>query len=251
MKSKFLLLFISLILFSFSCKTIYKVKSENANYLKVDKRQDVIKSASMDSMIMPYKIKLDKIMNEVIGNCDGLSIEKPESTLGNWMADALEKNSETFLGKDVSFAILNHGGIRIKDISNGEVTLSKMYELMPFENYVSFIDMDGKSVQTLLDRIANYGGWPVSKSLRFNILNNQATNIFIDGKPLDPEAKYTIALPDYIANGGDDCFFLEPLPKTNTEYLLRDLFISEVKNSKKAGKNIGSAIDGRITILKN
>jgi 2',3'-cyclic-nucleotide 2'-phosphodiesterase (5'-nucleotidase family) len=251
MKSKYLLLIIPVLLISFSCKTVYSVKSENVSYHKVDKKQDVIKSPSLDSIIMPYKLKLDNIMNEVIGNCDGLSIEKPESTLGNWMADALEKNSEIYSGKEVSFAILNYGGIRIKDIPNGEVTLSKMYELMPFENYVSLIDMEGKTVKTLLDRIANYGGWPVSKSLRFKILINQATDIFIDGKPLDPESIYTVALPDYVANGGDDCYFLESLPKTNTEYLLRDLFINEVKTLKNADKNIGAALEGRITILKN
>lgn len=251
MKSKYLLLFIPIVLLSFSCKTVYSVKSENASYIKLDKKQDAIKSTSLDSIIMPYKQKLDNIMNEVIGNCDGLNIDKPESTLGNWMADALEKNSEIYRGKDVSFAVLNYGGIRIKDIPEGEVTLSKMFELMPFENYVSFIDMDGKTVKTLLDRIANYGGWPVSKSLRFKILNNQATDIFIDDKPLDPESNYTVALPDYVANGGDDCYFLEPLTKTNTEYLLRDLFIEEVKNLNKVGKNIGSTIEGRITVLKN
>lgn len=251
MKAKYLLFLFTILLLSNSCKTVYSVKSENASYLKVDKKQDTLKSPLLDSIILPYKLKLDKIMNEVIGNCDGLSIEKPESTLGNWMADALEKNSEMYSNKEVSFAILNHGGIRIKDIPKGEVTLSKMYELMPFENYVSFIDMDGKTVVTLLNRIANYGGWPVSKSLRFKIQNGEAIDIYIDGKPLDTESNYTVALPDYVANGGDDCYFLENLPKTNTEYLLRDLFINEVKNSKKAEKNISSTIDGRITISKN
>ncbi len=41
-------------------------------------------------MIRPYKLELDKTMNEVIGYCDEeLTKGKPSSNLTNWFADVL------------------------------------------------------------------------------------------------------------------------------------------------------------------
>lgn len=229
-----------------SCTTTYNVSSKQDSYLKIDSKLDSQSSNKMDSIINPYKTTLDKIMNEVIGYSDGLSISKPESTLGNWVADALESNAENLTGTEVAFAVQNHGGVRIREIPAGPVTLSKIYELMPFENYLTLVTADGKIVSEFLNRIAKYGGWPVSKSLSFRIEGETAKDILIDGKPLDPDSSYILAMPDYVANGGDDCFFFEPLPKNNTEYLIRDILINEVKKLTSDNKHISAKNEGRI-----
>ena len=36
--------------------------------------------------------------------------------------------------------------------------------------------------------------------------------LFINGAPLNESATYTIANNDYVANGGDDCTMLKPIP---------------------------------------
>jgi 2',3'-cyclic-nucleotide 2'-phosphodiesterase (5'-nucleotidase family) len=229
-----------------SCTTSYKVSSEKDSYLRIDSKLDNKSSKTIDSIIDPYKNTLDQIMNEVIGYSDGLSIGKPESTLGNWVADALETNAENLTGANIAFAVQNHGGIRIREIPAGQVTLSKIYELMPFENSLTLITVDGKIVSEFLDRIAKYGGWPVSKSLKFRIEGETARDILIDGFPLDTAATYILAMPDYVANGGDDCFFFEPLPKNNTEYLIRDILLNEVKKLSSQNEHISAKIEGRI-----
>ena len=103
---------------------------------------------------------------------------------------------------------------------------------MPFENQLVVMDLNGVQVKQLLDRIATYGGWPVSEGLQFEIRDSAAINILIQGAPWKPEGSYRIGLPDYVANGGDDCDFLKPLPRVNSGLLIRDLLISDVKRKK-------------------
>ncbi|MGE5356363.1 MAG: 5'-nucleotidase C-terminal domain-containing protein [Deltaproteobacteria bacterium] len=240
------LIIVTAFIFPYACTTTYKVSSINGNYIKIDNKTAPKASSKIDSIILPYKTNLDRIMNEVIGYSDGLSSSKPESTLGNWVADALEARAEQHSGSNIAFAVQNHGGLRIREIPAGPVTLSKLYELMPFENDLTILEADGKTVKLFLDRIAKYGGWPVSKSLSFRIKGETAEEIIIDGSPLNPDLKYLLAMPDYIANGGDDCFFFVQMPKNQTGILIRDILISEVKRSKENNKNISSRIEGRI-----
>ena len=42
---------------------------------------------------------------------------------------------------------------------------------------------------------------------------------------------YSVALPDYIANGGDDCEFLTECKRINTGMFLRDAVILELKKN--------------------
>lgn len=240
-------LFAILILISLnSCFTSYKSVTSEVSYEKVDKKLDTASAKIIDSLVNPYKTGLDKIMNEVIGYSDGLSISKPESTLGNWAADVMEESAKKLSGSDISFAALNHGGIRIREIPEGPVTVSKIYELMPFENYITIIKADGNIIKQFLDRIAKYGGWPVSNSLSFRIEGDTAQDIMIDGKAFDLNSGYTIAIPDYVANGGDDCFFFDQVPKQNTDQLIRNILIDEVKNLSAKNEHLKAKIEGRI-----
>ena len=248
LKKEFSRYFVLLLLtvFMISCTTTYNVNKVQESYLRIDPKLENTASKSMDSLINPYKMSLDNIMNEVIGYSDGLSMSKPESTLGNWVADALEKNAEQIAGMNIAFAAQNYGGLRIKEITEGPVSLSKIYELMPFDNYLTILTVDGRVLGEFIDRIAKYGGWPVSSSLKFRIENDIAIDISIDNIPLDPDSSYLIALPDYIANGGDDCFFFDSVPKNYTGYLIRDILINEVKNSTAKNEHIKAKIEGRI-----
>ena len=50
-------------------------------------------------------------------------------------------------------------------------------------------------------------------------------------------------MPDYVANGGDDCFFFEPIPKLYSGNLIRDILINELKNSTSENEHIKSRIE--------
>lgn len=200
--------------------------------IRVDEKIKAEDSTTL-AMIRPYKVKLDEQMNEIIGyNSEELIKAKPGSNLTNWMADAMAESYERLAREKLDFVVANYGGIRINSVAGGDLTLGKLYEIMPFENALVVMDLNGDQVKLLLDRIAAYGGWPVSEGLNFEIADSTATNIVIQNKPWNAKGQYRIGLPDYIANGGDDFDFLKPLPRVNTGLLVRDLLISDIKRNK-------------------
>ncbi len=208
-------------------------------------------SAAVDThlvhVIAPYKATLDSSMNEVLGQCNtDLLKELPESTLGDWMTDALVEETQRQTGKHIDFAVQNYGGIRLGELPKGPVTLGKIYELMPFDNTVVILDATGAQLQTFLDHMASRGGWPASSGLRYRISNGKATEVSISGAPLDLQHVYSFIVPDYVANGGDDCSFLENWPHLSLDLLIRDALISNVRHLQAEGLGITQAKDGRI-----
>jgi len=93
--------------------------------------------------------------------------------------------------------------------------------------------------------VANRGGWPCS-GIQFEIAQKKAYNVVIRNAPLDDNATYTIALVDYIANGGDDCEMLKNLPQQNQNYLFRDAVIDYFSDISKSGKTIIAKKENRV-----
>ena len=120
---------------------------------------------SIQNLIEPYKMELDDEMNEIIAVAEVDLIKgSPESTMGNWFADLLQKEAEK-LEPNVDFSIQNRGGLRIGSIGKGEITKGKIFELMPFDNFLVIMETKGEVVIEFLEHIAKDGGWPTSKNL--------------------------------------------------------------------------------------
>ena len=176
--------------------TDYKVQNQN----KVD--------SNMIKLLQPYYDSLNKMLNRVIGfSVYGLYKKQPEGSLGNMMADAMKMMSEKKYNVTVDAAIINTGSIQ-SYIAKGDVTVGKIYELIPFDNAMVILQIKGNVLQSLLNKSAEKNGWSVS-NIKMQIKDKKAVNVFISDKPLDETATYTIACTDYIAAGGDECTMLK------------------------------------------
>jgi len=201
--------------------------------------------SSLSAMLKPYKKGVDTQMQVVIGHTDiPLTKAQPESTLGNFLADATLVAAQQ-LDRKVVAAIGNYGGIRLPYIAPGAITRGKIYELMPFDNLLTIIEIPGSDLQTLCDGIAQRKGWPVS-GLSFDIKNQKAMNVMVAGRPLVSSLVYKIAVNDYIARGGDNCDVLVPLKKRNTTLFLRDAMITYILALEQQGKPLHPVLDKRI-----
>lgn len=200
----------------------------------------------------PYRTQMVGAMQEVLANSEA-PMEKglPESTLGNWVADvALKTGNEEAKKNGVQEAdciILNNGGLR-KALPAGPVTQGDLFELMPFENRLVILTMDGSSVKKIFNFIASKGGTPLSGA-SFRIKDKtQAIDIRIKGVEIDTAVMYRIMTVDYLANGGDQFTdFNSAVRKEDIGLKLRDALIRSAREIGNRGQLIGSKKDGRIT----
>lgn len=239
MKKHILLLSLLSWLILGSCsQQIWHVADVDTRNFNVDDSQKA-ENAEITDMIAPYKIQLDEIMDkEIIVNKEIMYKQKPNSALGNWMSDALMRQGKLIYGETLDFALQNHGGIRIPNLPAGPVTMRKMYELMPFDNMLLVLHCKGNIVQQLANRIVEYGGWPISQELRLVKDTQDQIQVYINDEPLDMQREYHFLIPDYIANGGDDCSFLKDQKRDELGVLLRDLFIKDLEQMSAEGKQL-------------
>jgi 2',3'-cyclic-nucleotide 2'-phosphodiesterase (5'-nucleotidase family) len=244
-----ILLFSFLAIFSVSCSYVHFTGSGSALY----KTEEYNKTnSSLDSLINPYRKKVDLEMNVVIGELETtLKKAQPESNLGNWAADALFEQAKIYSGESPDFSLLNYGGLRIGSISAGPITKGKIYELMPFDNSVVIVEMPGEQMNALFDHVIAKGGWPISSNLRIVVgPDNKITELKINGENIDNKRIYKIATIDYLANGGDNCSFFIGKKQIQTAVFLRDAIIENTLARNKVNKKIFAEIDGRFIIKK-
>ncbi|MDD2380530.1 MAG: 5'-nucleotidase [Mariniphaga sp.] len=244
------LLITSFFLF-YSCRNQYAKNT-------VESRNQIVSDSFMpvDSQLvlsyLPYKQILEKDMLRVISVCaEEMVKDKPESGLTNFLADLLLIEGEKLLkisGKDFKpdISYFNYGGIRTF-LPRGEITVGKIFELMPFENEIVFLQISGHQVKEFLDQIARGGGDSVG-GVRFKISGNKATQIWVGRKPINLDAKYWLVTNDYIASGGDgDGVLSKRTGYFSPERKIRDVIISHLEYLYERGEVIAVKTDGRIS----
>lgn len=243
---KFTRLFLLFLIVIGSCTSVQHISKTDVSYQVMNTDPAVPPDDSVTAMVAPYKAQLDAEMNEVLGNVSvELTKQKPESTLGNWVADVMLETLQQD-GQQVDFSIVNYGGLRVPYISAGPLTTGELFELSPFDNMIMIVDVPGLVLDTILQQIAATEGWPVSKGVKLVIKNKMLVSSQISNQPIDPKRIYKVATLDYVANGGDDMKSFIPLSRKQTGKVLRDMLIAYVKKTTASGKEITSSIEGRI-----
>lgn len=230
-----------------SCSSTYQVVKSNRGAYKVSK--EVTIDSAIIRAYQPYKLKLDSQMNEVLGYSEHeltKKLEGGESSLGNFFADAtLFEARKT--NPQIDFTMPSgNGGLR-NDLPSGAITLSNVFQLMPFENELVVFELKGSDVQALLDYIARTGGQPIA-GLRMRIKANKPVDVLIGSKPFDPSKNYSVLTSDYIAGGADGISsFKNPVSSKVLGLKIRDALIQYVREKNDKGVKISSKLDGRMT----
>jgi 2',3'-cyclic-nucleotide 2'-phosphodiesterase (5'-nucleotidase family) len=229
-----------------SPKHTYRIAELRTSNVKID--ADINQADSgLYFMLVPYRDSLNKTMNKVIAQAaNTLTKDKPESTLGNLLADATATMAAHYSGMTVDAAFINYGGIRVPSLSEGPVTVGHVYEIMPFDNYLVILPLKGSLLKEFITAVSRSGGWPLS-GMSFSInKDGLPENIMIRGKNCDDNTIYNVAMSDYIANGGDNMHMLKDAEQFNTGVLLRDAFLHFFTEKGNKGEFIDASIEGRI-----
>jgi 2',3'-cyclic-nucleotide 2'-phosphodiesterase (5'-nucleotidase family) len=221
---------------------------EKAKTYRIAPSDTMAADPAVEALIQPYKSSLDGKMNAVIGKCaKELTAGDAVSLLGNWSSQIILNQSIKYYKKNIDFATINRGGLRIKSIAAGDVTRGKMYELMPFDNALVVITTDSAGVDKFIRHMGRKGGWPISGA-SYHINKGSVENIKIGGQLLRGGRNYSFVVSDYIADGGDSCDFLKTMQRDNLNKLMRDAFIEGVEDETRNGRVLDAEIDDRIKI---
>ncbi len=241
-KSLFFLVFL---LFFVSCASkpeVYYAKKQGTKiqWYHTDVSKDVPEDKEVVEIIKPYREQLFKEMNSVLGYAEvDLVKGKPESTLGNFVADVIMDTAKHF-DKEVDCAITNNGGLRAP-IYKGEIKVKDAFNLMPFQNRIVILKFSGKDFIELIREIVENGGEPVS-NLTITVTDG-LIDAYVNGKLVEDYKTYKIATIDYLYKGGGSMPAMQKgkLIK-DTRVLLREAIIDYIKRKKR----IKEKIEGRI-----
>jgi 2',3'-cyclic-nucleotide 2'-phosphodiesterase (5'-nucleotidase family) len=241
---------LAIILFLFSCSHQLSVHQINTKNISVDPKSGKIDSV-MQAIVKPYTDSIAHDMAQLVTVSETPLIKgKPESKLTNLVADILLENSADFctsrnyaVKPDASY--VNYGGLRAS-LPEGEITVGKIFELMPFENEVVIIRITGASILQMAERIADRGGEGIA-GMKLGIRNRKVSSLLINNHPVDPAALYWLATNDYIAGGGDQMVMLaNPVERINTGLKIRDVLIETLRKRYQKEGILDVKEDGRI-----
>ena len=244
-------LLITCVLLLNSCGTHFSKISYSTENLIVSDSLNTMDTEVVE-IYLPYKNILEKDMNRVISVSETEMVkDKPESKLTNFLADLLleegkkvAKERELDVNPEISF--FNYGGIRTY-LPKGKITVGNIFELMPFENEMVYLQLTGSQVQQFLDVVAASGGDSVG-GVRFVILGGKARNPKIGAIPLENDKLYWIVTNDYVAAGGDDLdVFTKRLNIIDSGEKIRDVIIAYMEDQQKNGEILEAEKDGRIS----
>jgi 2',3'-cyclic-nucleotide 2'-phosphodiesterase (5'-nucleotidase family) len=228
----------------------YEVSHMTGSMIAMDSTWDVNPDTAAVALLKPYKAKVDSIMDQVIG-VSAMKMDKgaPESLLSNLVAEVLRTSATRVLKHPADVGIMNMGGLR-NILSEGNITVDVVYEILPFENSLCVLTMKGAALKHVMEEIAALHGQGISGARLLITKEGKLLNATVQGKPIEDEKSYTVATIDYLAEGNDGLPSLLQVEKRDCPEgaTLRGLFLDYVRQQTATGKKITSKLDGRISI---
>lgn len=180
-------------------ETVDERVGEDPELLAVQRRWEAKLSAELDVVIGQAAVELD---------ARNSAVRTQEAALGNLVADAIRKAA------DAQLAITNGGGIRTNALfPPGPIRRRDVLAWLPFGNVVVKVELTGTQIWQALEngvsqveRVA--GRFPQVSGLRFAFDPSRPEGqrilwVEVDGAPLDPQRRYSVATNDFMLRGGD------------------------------------------------
>lgn len=216
---------------------------------------------SVDKMLEAYSPKV-RALDEVVGKLKG-DLRKGgvgAGSLGNFVTNGIRAEASRKLGKPIVLAITNAGGLRKSVITEGDLRLREIFELLPFENALVAFDLTGAQVLDLLRVVVLRGDAQSGARVKYKLNSEKkpeldTARLLIGGleKEIDPTAIYTVISTDYLLNvtGGDYAVLKQARNVRPVGLTMRDAMTQFVKAETAAGREIKASLDGRFSFDKS
>ncbi len=183
---------------------LFGQRSIRSYRLEVTGAWDAAPDSAALSVLMRYKAVADSVLSPIVCFSQvAMTSGRPESLLGNWVADAIVENSGFAEGECADLGIVNVGSMR-GSVPKGEVRRGDIMFVIPFQDYLAMAYIKGKDLLSLFREIAATGGEAVSKEVRMLITKDGGLkDVTVCGQPIDEGRTYRVVTLDYLAEGND------------------------------------------------
>lgn len=235
--------------------------SAHANVSETVVDSSIPDDTAVDKLLTAYSPKV-RALDQVVGKLKG-DLNKGGvggGSLGNFVTDGIRSQASAKLARPIILAVTNSGGLRKNVITEGDLTLRDVFELLPFENTLVAFDLTGAQVLDLLRVVVSHRDAQSGARVKYRVnsgkqLELESARFLIDGaeKEIDPAAVYTVISIDYLLNvtGGDYSAVLKQARNTRPLGLtIRDAITDYVKGENAGGREIKSTLDGRFVFDK-
>ncbi|MGZ6143516.1 MAG: bifunctional metallophosphatase/5'-nucleotidase [Myxococcales bacterium] len=211
------------------------------------------------SILRDYDVQVKKLRETRIGET-AVELRKggKDDLLANLCADALRSGAGG--GLKAQFAFQNSGGLRISEIPAGPITFGQIFDLVPFDNQQVIVSLPANQVRNALEAVLHAGKGPLRVSgMRYTIdwekfqakdlkdappgaivtqvVDENSGNVLCETKSCTPtecqsvceQGTFTVAVTDFLANGGDGLNMLKEAPRQIGSVLARDIIVAFVK----------------------
>ncbi|MCL6273085.1 5'-nucleotidase C-terminal domain-containing protein [Muricauda sp. 2012CJ35-5] len=201
---------------------------------------------SIEAYVAPYRNRINAVLDSTLAIVPkDLVLDDGErnTSMGNLLVDILLKETRPLFlkqtDKELDFAVFNRGGIR-SIISAGNVTARNAYEVMPFENFIAVVELDGKAMRNLIDYLINSSRvHPIAGMQIVLDKNGNLESVNVNGSPFDENRNYYVATSDYLVQGGPSIgFFNDMVSVHDTGYLVRNAIIDYFKKVDTVTANV-------------
>ncbi len=187
------------------------VRSYDGDTVSID--TSIVPDATVLNDITTIEHKLKDILHEEIVTTsvpvsltDNGTFCSQSCYVGEVLTDALKRAIP-----EADFVILNAGGIRA-GLSQGVITFQHLAQSYPFDSYGAIVSLTGQQVQEYLtlglkkytpkDR-TNALLHVAGLSYSFNPQTKQLVSVTVNNQPIEDDKIYQVAMPSFIAGGGD------------------------------------------------
>lgn len=182
---------------------------------------DASAQALVDRYVAAAAPEARRIVGTLLASVTRAPDKNREHTAGNLIADAMLAAASSH-GAQIAF--MNTGGVRtdLVPAANGSVTFGQIFAMQPFGNSIVVKTLTGAQLKVLLEQQfasgTNTAERPMmllpSRGFFFAYdLSRPAGDRIVemrhDGRPVDPWARYRVAVNNFLASGGDNFMILK------------------------------------------
>lgn len=188
-------------------RTTKDVVKKDANIIVTS--QDLIEpDKETDALLQTYKEKMKDFSNSIVGEIPEGFARKQNPKGESPLAQMIAESARVVMNTEIAF--VHHGGIRAS-LKKGYITQEELFSVLPFDHNLNKLTMTGDQIKLVLEQ-----QWTEDKD---NILQTVGLTYTQDpdapigsrilevkdreGKIIQPDMEYEIAVSNYLASGGD------------------------------------------------